>query len=203
MSTPNTRPPQASQQPLKAYSRRAATVCLAAAAVAICWLVPAAFAVDPPEVVIGPAREGVVPLTAQEQKNVNAAIDRGVAYLRGMQQPTGLCDDGSRNTRLNTCSFASLPGLALLESAVRPGDPAVQTAARFVRNAAGTLTYTYDISLAILFLDRLGEGRDRPLVRSLALRLAAGQTSLGGWSYHCPLLSPAQEDALLTRLRAS
>jgi hypothetical protein len=163
-------------------------------------LAPGALSADPPEVVIPPDRKGPSALTAKEQKRINKAIDRGIAYLRRTQLPTGIFADASPCMRTNACSFASLPGLALLESGVAKNDPAVQAASGLVRNAAGALTGTYDISLAILFLDRLGEARDRALVRSLALRLVAGQNSFGGWSYECPLLSRAREKALLNRL---
>ena len=60
---------------------------------------------------------------------------------------------------------------------------------------------TYELGLAILFLDRLGQPRDRMLVRKLALRLVAGQTSNGGWTYECPLLNAEQERDLLASLQ--
>jgi hypothetical protein len=167
----------------------------------VCLLVPATLRADPPEVVIGAAPQKMPPLTAQEKKRVKHAIDRGIVYLKRSQLPIGIFADGSPIMRTFVCSFASLPGLALLESGVPPTDPAVQAAAAFVRKAAGVLTRTYDISLAILFLDRLRDARDEPLIRSLALRLAAGQTALGGWSYNCPLLNKTQEKKLGELLR--
>jgi hypothetical protein len=55
---------------------------------------------------------------------------------------------------------------------------------------------TYELSLALLFLDRLGEKQDRKIIRSIALRLIAGQTSDAGWTYALPKLTPEQENKL-------
>jgi hypothetical protein len=159
------------------------------------------------EIVIPPVIAKIVPLPPEAQKRVNDAISGGVAYLRRSQAAEGSFGDGvgvrtaPAATRWWPVAFAALPGLTLLESGVAGDDPAVLKAARFVRAHIPTQTRTYEIALALLFLDRLGAPGDVPLVRSLALRLVAGQTSLGGWGYHCPLLTPAQEQKLLEGLR--
>src|SRR5262249_17806398 len=79
-------------------------------------------------------------------------------------------------------------------------DPAVQKAAFHVRTNIESLTDTYDLSLAILFLDRLGERNDRRLIQMLALRLVAGQKASGGWDYQCPLLSLPEMNQLMLYL---
>jgi hypothetical protein len=147
------------------------------------------------------------PLSAEEQKRVNEAIQRGVAYLGRTQLGNGSWSTGTLpqrgaglDARKWAVGYAALPGLTLLECGVPPADPAVQKAARVVRQHIQAQTRTYEIALAILFLDRLGEPEDRKLIRSLALRLAAGQTAHGGWWYDCPLLKPAQEQKLLQYL---
>jgi hypothetical protein len=147
-------------------------------------------------------------LTLQEKKRVNHAIDRGIKYVRSKQADTGTWFDPPKRLdvvggvpRTWPVGFAALPGLTLLECGVAPEDPAVQKAVRFVRKHVPSLNRTYEISLAILFLDRLGEPGDRPLIRSLALRLAAGQNNLGGWGYTCPILKPKQEEKVLETLR--
>ncbi len=141
------------------------------------------------------------PLPPAEQKRVNEAIGRGVAYLRRTQQGNGPFGDGVAVRRAWPVGFAALPGLTLLECGTPPADLAVQKATRFVRQAGATLSRTYEISLALLFLDRLGEKADRPLIRSLALRLMAGQSAWGGWGYTCPILQGSQEQQLLQYLR--
>jgi hypothetical protein len=155
----------------------------------------------PPELVIerkvgGVGRSGT--LTVEEQKRVNEAIDRGVAYLRKTQLKGGSWSQGQY-----AVGYAALPGLTLLECGVSPKDPAVVKAARYVRFYAPSLNHktTYQLSLAILFLDRLGEPKDRKLIQSMALRLVAGQNAAGGWDYECPYLYPSQEQLLLKALR--
>lgn len=56
---------------------------------------------------------------------------------------------------------------------------------------------TYEIALAILFLDRLGQEADKAVIRSLGLRLAGGQRTFGGWGYSCAIMQPSQEKKLL------
>src|SRR5207244_1747774 len=84
-------------------------------------------------------------------------------------------------------------GLTLLECGAVPAkDMHVQKAAAYVRAHSSNLTATYELSLAILFLDRLGYERDRPLIQGMALRLLAGQNDGGGWTYQCKQLNPKE-----------
>jgi hypothetical protein len=156
---------------------------------------------------VEPAVKGFVPLNREEQKKIDNAIERGVAYLRRIQFVTGHFGDGrpfpmGGELEPWAVGYTALPALALLECGIPALDPAVKNAERFVRQNAPALTRTYEISLALLFLDRLGKNEDRALIRSLTLRLAAGQTHLGGWGYQCPVLSPVQEKKVLKALAA-
>jgi hypothetical protein len=128
---------------------------------------------------------------------VDQAIDRGVQYLLKTQAPRGTWAPRTPHH----VSLAALPALTLLECGVSGDEPPLQKAARHVRAAVPTLQGTYELALAILFLDRLGQPRDRPLIRTLALRLAAGQGPDGGWTYRCPLLTREDESTLLASLR--
>ena len=65
------------------------------------------------------------------------------------------------------------------------------------------LEATYELGLAILFLDRLGDPKDEPLIRTMALRLMVGQSASGGWTYNCRRLPPQDEETLLTILQAT
>jgi hypothetical protein len=134
-------------------------------------------------------------LPPAEQKRVNEAIDRGVEYLKRGQRADGTWSDS------HPVGLAALPGLTLLECGVPRDDPRVALAAFYVRAAIPRLDRTYELSLAILFLDRLGYPADRPLIQTMALRLIAGQKLTGGWSYTCPLLSPLEERELLLALQ--
>jgi hypothetical protein len=124
------------------------------------------------------------PIVGLDQEKINAAIAKGVAYLKRTQNPDGAWHGG------HGVGYAAIGGLTLLECNTPVNDPAVLNAAAFVRSHSANLGATYELSLAVLFLDRLGDPRDRPLIQGMALRLLAGQTDSGGWSYDCPLLTP-------------
>lgn len=132
-----------------------------------------------------------VPAAAVDKKAVNRAIERGVAALKAAQGEDGTWP----STEIGSTALAAL---TLLECGVEKKDPAVVKAADKVREAAFTMKETYSISLAILFLDRLDESTDTPLIESLIVRLLAGQVASGGWSYNCPTIG---EDEI-KRIRA-
>ena len=116
------------------------------------------------------------------QKSINLAIEKGVGYLKKNQNADGTWASG------HAVGHASIGGLTLLECQTPASDAVVQRAAQHVRANAAAQNWNYELSLAILFLDRLGDPRDRPLIQGMALRLLAAQNDCGGWSYHCPLL---------------
>jgi len=121
---------------------------------------------------------------ADRPANIQRAIDRGVAFLRANQSEK----DGMWHYAMpeHDIGATALAGLTLLECDVPPGDPAVAKAADIVREKCISCMHTYSISLAIIFLDRLDEEADVPLIQSMTIRLLAGQTGAGGWTYHCP-----------------
>ncbi len=134
------------------------------------------------------------PLPAELQKKVDRAIDQGVGYLK----PGNWAPKDSAHL----VGYAAMPALTLLECGVPASDPVIQQAASFVRMTALKNDHTYDIALAILFLDKLGDSKtDRPLIQRLALRLIAGQTPTGGWSYKCPQLPDAVALQLMSILK--
>jgi hypothetical protein len=132
-------------------------------------------------------------LPPDEQAQVNKAIDRGVKWLKTHQAA-----DGSWGPRVG---LAALPALTLLECGVKADDIRIQKAAHHVRKAMPALNQTYDLALAILFLDRLGDPEDEKLIQSCALRLVAGQAPSGGWTYGCRTLNDTEEKDLLFVLR--
>jgi hypothetical protein len=125
---------------------------------------------------------------------IQQAIDRGVAYLKSIQQPNGKWPHGE-------IGATALAGLALLECDEKPESTAVQNAAQAVRQTSISLTYTYSLALSILFLDRLGDPRDVPLIESMAVRLLAGQNSSLGWHYHCPRIDESEVRRLSGKLK--
>lgn len=130
------------------------------------------------------------------QQKINEAIAKGVAFLRQNQNQNGTWASG------HSVGHAAIGGLTLLECHVPGTDAAVQLAAAHVRGKIQNLTSTYELSLAILFLDRLGDPRDRPLIQGMALRLLAGQNDCGGWTYNCPLLTPQEMFQLYSFLQS-
>jgi hypothetical protein len=83
------------------------------------------------------------------------------------------------------CGPATLAGLAMLWSGAPANDDAVANITRACREVAFTTTSTYELSLLIMFFDRLGHKADTPMIQFLTLRLMSGQTADGSWSYSC------------------
>ncbi len=143
-------------------------------------------------------------LPPEDQKRVDAVADKAIAFLKNSQSADGSWAPPNNNNAYRI-GYAALPALTLLECGVPPKDPQMQKAAAYIRQVAVALPtdnprgtdMTYDLALAVLFLDRLGDATDKPLIQRLALRLVAGQTGTGGWSYVCPRLTD-QEQQLLT-----
>jgi len=122
------------------------------------------------------------------------AIERGKSFLLRTQQRTGTWSEGGHKVGL-----AALPALALLECGVSPNDPAIQAAANFVRSQVPLKEFinTYEVSLALLFLDRLGNKADVVNIQMLAGRLVASQTYTGGWGYRVQYLDAKQTKEIL------
>ena len=113
------------------------------------------------------------PLTMLE-KRVNRAIDRGVAYLQK-----------NHNNHPQYRNYLGLLGLTLLECGIPADDPSVQQIAALFRTQRRQITQTYELALAILFLDRLGDPRDRRLIYDFGQLLLFGQVKGGIWTYGC------------------
>ncbi len=132
------------------------------------------------------------------------AIKYGQEYLKQSQQkgggggiPAASIVGIGGNGRGTGC----LTGLALIESGLDASDKTVAALARDARNSALATTATYEISLTIMFLDRLGLKDDEGLIQFLTLRLMSGQTPDGGWTYTCGLkLNPVEERQLAAEL---
>ena len=141
-----------------------------------------------------------LPLSKEEQAKVDQAIDKAVAFLKNTQRKKGFWDLYPLSQD-DPYGATALPALALLEAGVPADDPVVQKAAECLRPHLAKLDHTYELSLALLFFDKLGDPQDKAAIRSLALRLIAGQCRSGGWYYRCPSLSASNEEALPDVLR--
>lgn len=142
------------------------------------------------------------PLSKEEQAKVDRAIDKAVKFLKGAQTKDGDWQWKMYRQGQYLIGQCALPAYALLEAGVPAEDAVIQKAAEFIRLRVLMCDTTYELSLAILFFDRLGDPQDERLIRMLALRLIAGQHYTGGWSYGCPLLNEENEQELLKSLEA-
>lgn len=118
---------------------------------------------------------------------VNAAIDKGINYLR--------------KSKNGSPGLAALAGLTLLSCGVPAEDEDVRWFAEQVRKGAPTIFQTYHVASCIWFLDKLNDPADGDLIRSLALHLIASQKPRGGWDYSMVRLTPEQQGQLLDILR--
>src|SRR5438874_2956067 len=125
-----------------------------------------------------------VPLRAAEKKDIDKAIENGVAYLKSIQEADGTWQFTQEiaGTSTRQIGATALAALTLLECDVPVDDPVIQTAAKAIRTAAIDVDTTYSLSLCILFLDRLGDADDVPLIEGMTVRLLAGQNGSGGWT---------------------
>ena len=148
--------------------------------------------------------EAQAPPRPADQAAINSAIQKGVSYLRGSQNPaTGGWGSGTKAGSDGgwAIGYASLAGITLIECGVPTSDPGLKAAAKGVRDFSSELDSTYEVALAILFLDRMGEKSDRAKIQLLAGRLIAGQSPSGGWGYKVPKKRFEDVDTLLKALR--
>ncbi len=142
-----------------------------------------------------------------DQQRIDAAIAAGVKYLKATQDPRCATWPGPRFGReVPHVGLTALAGLTLLECKVPPSDPSILKAAGFVRHNAENVSdqfETYELSLAILFLDRLGNPRDEKIIEWMALRIMSGQNLAGGWTYRSGRrLSPPEISQLRVFLKS-
>jgi hypothetical protein len=111
---------------------------------------------------------------------IQVAIKKGVAFLKQVHRPGRVYNGGSHGV-----GTATLAGLALLESGVPADDPVVRQITYFARQEALHTVGTYEVSLLLMFLDRLDSKSDEALIQFLGVRLLSGQLGDGIWSYNC------------------
>jgi hypothetical protein len=132
---------------------------------------------------------------AADQEAIDKAVERGAAFLRENGAiPVSVTTDQPIGVR-------ALVGLTLLECGIGADDASVRGAAQAVRTASVAMHQTYSLSLSILFLDRLGDPADAPLIESMTVRLLTGQGPTGGWTYECPGIGEAEGRRLTAQLK--
>ena len=134
---------------------------------------------------------------------VDRAVTLGVQYLKRSQNPQGHwgAGTGPGSGKGWAVGYTCLAGLALVECGVPTSDPGLRRSLTGIRSLATELENTYEVALAILFLDRMGEKSDARIIQMLAARLIAGQTATGGWGYSVPKHTMGEATLLLTALK--
>lgn len=143
----------------------------------------------------GAGAKQLIQLSAQEADQVDAMVRKGVAYLKTAQAPEGYWGSPGMEA-----AYTAFVGLTLISSGVPVDDPAVAKAVSYARKKAPYAEQVYAASLLLLFLDKLENAGDRDLIQALAMRLAAGQTAQGGWSYSVPALALSETQRLAKQL---
>jgi hypothetical protein len=149
------------------------------------------------------AAKKAMELPPLDEAAVDRAVKLGVEFLRRTQNPqghwgTGTGPGGGKGWAVG---YTCLAGLALVECGIPTSDPGLRNALSGIRRHADELENTYEVSLAILFLDRMGDRSDTRIIQMLAGRLIAAQTPTGGWGYNTTKYTAAESATLLLALR--
>lgn len=126
------------------------------------------------------------PAAAQQpvdQATIERRIEMGVAFLKKEQKAAGHWGTGANPKDNNGLGYTSLAGITMIECGVPLTDPGIKKAASIIRQNARDIDSTYELTLAIMFLDRLKTKSDVPLIQLLAGRLISAQMPSGGWGY--------------------
>lgn len=141
--------------------------------------------------------------SAADQQAIDAAIQKGVAYLKG-QYKNAIPAGGDQEVAKFGVGRIAFTGITLLEAKTPVNDPVIQRIAATVRDAAFREVQTYTIALCLLFLDRMEDPADVPLIQMLSVRLLVGQNGQGGWGYECTEAVPQNEEQWLrTQLKGA
>ena len=123
--------------------------------------------------------------SAASQKEIDQALKNGTAALKARYGGNPGAVPLGGTTADYGIGPTALTGLALLEAGVPVTDASIKAITTQVRDASYTQYKTYQVSLCLMYLDRLGDPGDLPLIQMLAVRLLVGQSKEGGWSYEC------------------
>ena len=114
------------------------------------------------------------------KNNIAEATERATEFLISRQK-NGVWQE----YRAHQLGETSLVGLSLVH-ANKNKTTAVRSAEQQVRRYLSSNSDTYDVSLAIMFLDSLEKKQDLYLLRDAGNRIGNGQLKNGAWSYGIP-----------------
>ncbi len=119
-------------------------------------------------------------LADASQNNIAEATEKAAQFLISKQN-NGTWQDYHSHQLGET----SLVGLSLVHAG-KEKILAVRAAGQQVRRYMASNSDTYDVSLAIMFLDSLEKTQDRYTLRNAGNRIVGGQLKNGAWSYGIP-----------------
>jgi hypothetical protein len=131
---------------------------------------------------------GAQPAISKAQ--IDKAIAAGVAYLKGNRLAKLPVKTQNWETDIGA---SALVGWTLLECGVSQDDPVMKNLTANLRQAAVGEFKNYNLSLLLIFLDRLADAGDIPLIEALAVRLLGSQTRDGGWAYVSDQVGAAEQ----------
>lgn len=117
-----------------------------------------------------------------DASTVQQSIDRGVQYIRGVQNQRGGWDEyGSQS-----CGLSALCTLAMINAGVSRDDPALVSALQYLRKFEPNETYS--VALQTLVFCQVGAAGDLPKIRRNVgwltdVQKPAGSRNAGAWSY--------------------
>ena len=117
---------------------------------------------------------------------VNAAIERGIRYLKQNQRDGGNWERGAQIAGMgNTGGPTCLAVLAMLNAGLKPDDPSVRDALKYIRALQPAGTYT--VGLQTMVFAELNQPQDKPLIQRnvdwlIATAIHDGR-QLHGWGY--------------------
>jgi hypothetical protein len=160
-------------------------------------------------IAVGWLAASACPAAAQkpaDKERIEEAIQRGTKWLQREQKPSGFWGDGTgagpgKGWGVGYTALAGLTLAECLKDKEPEDDPDLKRAAAIVRRHAGELEDTYEVALAILFLDRMKAKSDKRLIQWLGGRLIAAQMPSGGWGYKVARHSETATNQLLAALR--
>ena len=113
-----------------------------------------------------------------ESEEVKAMVLGGVKFLEGNLPRV------SSEAEKALVGYAILKAQLCYEGKIDPSNPAIQEALRAVLDSTkDTFTYTYGMSVKLLFLSALDSQTYRPQIDQILAELVARQKEHGGWGY--------------------
>jgi hypothetical protein len=129
----------------------------------------------------------VVAVEQRQEDPRKNAIDRGIRFLRDIEDGKGNFEHTWRIARARAGGVTALAVVALLKAGVPANDPLIQRCLKYLRTKPPEQTYT--VGLQTMAFCLAGEKEDRQLVQRNLKWLAETRVD-GGWGYDASRVAP-------------